>query len=207
MIATCIWGPIIYKMRLVHGLSRTPEYRIWAGIKQRCCNPARHDFDRYGGAGIGLCKEWAESFSAFFDYVGPRPTPKHSIDRIDGSKGYEPGNVRWATPEKQAQNSSLARPITLHGRTLTASEWSRETGLVFTTIIARMNRGLSPEEILHSGKLVGLGSAPRSLTFEGKEQTLSEWAKEIGITKRTLKKRLNAGIPLHRALKNPMPEP
>lgn len=119
-----------------HGLSKTPEYRIWAGIKQRCFNPKRKEYERYGKAGITMHQPWVENFEEFYDHLGPRPSKTHSVDRIDNSLGYEPGNVRWATPEEQAQNSSIARPITLNGRTMTASEWSRELGVGFTTIIA-----------------------------------------------------------------------
>ena len=188
-----------------HGLAGSPEYRIWAGIKQRCCNPKRKDFPRYGGAGILLCDEWAKSFPAFLEYLGPRPSVSHSVDRIDGAKGYEPGNVRWATPVEQASNQSHTRHITHCGKTLSSSEWARETGIGFTTIIARLNRGLSADQVLSRGKLVGEGSPPIMIEFEGKNQPASVWAKSIGVSTRTLKKRLKAGIPLDRALRNPMP--
>ena len=192
-------------MREKHGMSGLPEYRIWAGIKQRCLNPKRHDFARYGGAGVTLCDEWAESFSAFFEHIGPRPSKLHSVDRIDGTKGYSPGNVRWADPYGQAANQSHVRAFSYDGRTLTASEWARETGIGFTTIIARLNRGLSSAEVLAKHKLVGDSSPPMMIEFKGKSQPASVWAKSIGVSTRTLKKRIKAGIPLERALCNPMP--
>lgn len=191
-------------VRNSHGLSKTPEYRIWAGIKQRCLNPRRKEYARYGEAGISMCQHWVESFEEFYNHIGPRPSGTHSVDRIDNTVGYEPGNVRWATPEEQAQNSSIARPITLNGRTMTVSEWSRELGIGFTTIIARLNRNYPIEDVLSQGRIFS-ANEPRSLTHNGETKLLVDWAREIGITDRALKKRLKRGIPLERALQNPMP--
>lgn len=194
-------------MREKHGLSKSPEYRIWAGICQRCGNEKRDEFVHYGGAGIKLCAEWRGSFLAFYQHIGPRPSKAHSVDRIDNSKGYEPGNVRWATPEQQAQNSSVARPVTYRGRTLTVSEWSRETGIGFTTLIARLNRGIPLEEVFSPVPLVGRGQVATRIEHGGKNLTLREWSETVGISKSTLKKRIAAGIPIERALQNPMPKP
>jgi hypothetical protein len=74
-------------------------------MKNRCHNPKNKDFDSYGARGIKVCDEWRTSFKSFFDFVGPKPTPKHSIDRYPNNDGnYEPGNVRWATAKEQAAN-------------------------------------------------------------------------------------------------------
>lgn len=80
-------------------------YAIWVGIWDRCTNPKAKRFARYGGRGIRVCERW-EVFENFLADVGPRPSPKHSIDRIDNDKGYEPGNVRWATHDVQMMNTS-----------------------------------------------------------------------------------------------------
>ena len=70
----------------------------------RCLNPNRDDWPDYGGRGITVCTEWRESFEAFLAHVGRKPSPRHSLDRIENNRGYEPGNVRWATPREQANN-------------------------------------------------------------------------------------------------------
>jgi hypothetical protein len=82
-----------------HGRSRTPLYRIWTGMIGRCHNPNADHFGFYGGRGIIVCDEWRgpAGFERFAACIGPRPSPKHTVDRIDNSRGYEPGNVRWAT--------------------------------------------------------------------------------------------------------------
>jgi len=84
---------------------RTPEYQAWQNMRARCMNAAHPKYARYGGRGITVCPEW-DSFPAFFDHIGPRPSADHSLDRIDNERGYEPGNVRWATRREQQLNRS-----------------------------------------------------------------------------------------------------
>lgn len=87
-----------------HGMYKTPEYSAWTSMKQRCFNPNKPNFYLYGGRGISVCAEWDASFEVFYEYIGPRPSNGHSLDRIDVNGHYEPGNVRWATADIQAQN-------------------------------------------------------------------------------------------------------
>lgn len=82
---------------------QTSTYRIWAGMKNRCLNPKNKDFKHYGGRGITVCDQWM-TFSNFFADMGERPG-KLTLDRIDGAKGYEPDNCRWATMKQQRQNT------------------------------------------------------------------------------------------------------
>lgn len=88
---------------------RTSEYCIWKGMRQRCDNPNNDDYKNYGGRGITVCDRWSESFEAFLADMGRRPSPQHSIDRIDNDGDYEPGNCRWATPIEQRRNQRPRR--------------------------------------------------------------------------------------------------
>ena len=87
-----------------HGMFRSSEWAAWRNMKGRCSNPNFRAYKDYGGRGIIVCDEWLDDFQAFFDHVGPKPSPEHTIDRIDNDRGYEPGNVRWATRKQQASN-------------------------------------------------------------------------------------------------------
>lgn len=95
--------------RISHGHSigtkRSPEYRAWAHMRQRCVNPNDSRYNRYGARGISVCDRWNE-FESFIADVGNRPSENHSIDRIDNNGNCEPGNVRWSTKSEQMRNTS-----------------------------------------------------------------------------------------------------
>lgn len=88
---------------VTHGMFGTPEYRAWVSMRWRCEKPQYAQYKDYGGRGIKVCDRW-QSFQAFLNDVGMRPSLNHSIDRRNNDGNYEPGNVRWATRKEQAQN-------------------------------------------------------------------------------------------------------
>lgn len=80
------------------------EYHSWYAAKRRCYDPKDNSFADYGARGITMCDEWINSFSAFMEHIGPKPSAEHTLERADNSRGYEPGNVRWATRLEQRHN-------------------------------------------------------------------------------------------------------
>lgn len=132
------------------GYSRTPEYRTWNTMIQRCHNPNNPKYPDYAGRGISVCDEWRgqDGFLRFLEHVGHRPSREHSIDRIDNDKGYGPGNVRWATRVEQANNTRKNVKIVHNDREGTVQFWSNQTGIPKPTLYNRISRGLSSEEIL-----------------------------------------------------------
>jgi len=113
----CLQKELAAKKQWKHGFKGTPEYRAWKNIKTRCYNPRSTRYDRWGGRGIRMCKRWRDSFQNFYDDVGPRPSPKHSLDRYpDGDGDYKPGNVRWATRSEQNLNKPPMRYVTITRR-------------------------------------------------------------------------------------------
>ena len=125
-----------------HGLSRTPEYRSWAEMKQRCFNPNHKQYSDYGGRGITVCDRWL-NFKNFLADMGSRPSPKHSLDRINNDGDYCPDNCRWATKAEQVNNRRSNRFITIGCVTLNVTQWTKEMSFGRTIIQARLDRGWS----------------------------------------------------------------
>jgi hypothetical protein len=115
---------IVSQLRIRH----IREHDAWRGMLARCRNPRHPSYKNYGGRGITACERW-NSFENFLDDMGKRPSPKHSLDRIDNNGNYEPGNCRWATRREQANNTRMNRFVTFDGRTMTLAQWARETGI------------------------------------------------------------------------------
>ena len=85
-------------------LRQNPIYGTWYQIIQRCTNPKHKFYKYYGGRGIGVFEIWKNSFLDFYNYIGNKPTIFHTIERIDNSIGYFPGNIKWATKKEQSEN-------------------------------------------------------------------------------------------------------
>ncbi len=146
----CMRGESAAARNLKHGhslrghLSR--EYRSWQAMNTRCHNPNHRSFKNYGAKGISVCQRWRDSFEDFLKDMGPKPTPRHTLDRYpDRAGNYDPDNVRWASPVEQANNQSKNRRYSLLGRTQTLTEWVRELGLVYSKVRYRLDHGWSVE--------------------------------------------------------------
>lgn len=134
-----------------HGRYKDSIYKIWKGINERCLNPRRKEFHRYGGRGITVCDRWhrgnPDGFENFLSDMGERPG-ELSIDRIDSDGPYSPENCRWATRKEQQNNRSSNRLFTFEGRTQNITQWSLELKIKSATVFSRMHRGKSIAEAL-----------------------------------------------------------
>lgn len=182
-----------------HNKSRSAEYRIWGGIKTRCFNQHDRSYAKYGARGISMSPEWRDSFREFFAYVGPRPTPRHSIDRINNTLGYIPGNVRWALPEVQQNNKSNTRRIVLGDQASPLQDIARASGIASETIARRIERGMNPT--VAAMKPIDPTKTAKFLEFNGITKSVKDWAQERGVSANLICKRLRKGWLIEDALR------
>lgn len=180
----------------------TPTYHSWVGMVSRCTNPGHRNYARYGGAGIKVCARWM-TFANFLADMGEKPSGM-SIDRFPNQRGnYEPGNCRWATATEQARNKTNNRMLTFMGRTMPLAEWAEKIGVKRTALADRVANGWSDEEALRTP--FGSQSAnirSRTLTHNGKTQSVAQWARELDLPYYRIHKRLLRGASAEQALRS-----
>lgn len=130
-----------------HGMSHTPEHYSWWGMLRRCSDPTVRSFKLYGARGISVCERW-QDFENFYADMGPRPSARHSIGRIDNDMGYSPENCRWETPTEQALNTRRNVVITAFGRTAPLGEFVEASGPDYKRVWKRLRRGWDAERAL-----------------------------------------------------------
>lgn len=130
-----------------HGRSEDAEFGIWWAMRQRCSNPRNKAFENYGARGIFVCDRW-QKFDAFYADMGPRPSPEHSIDRIDVDSGYSADNCRWATRDEQNSNRRDTVRVMYDGKEMSLKQASRAAGLPYSTVRNRLASGYSEEDAL-----------------------------------------------------------
>lgn len=136
------------KKRGKHRLSGTMEYKAWARIIQRCSiSPKNPSKQYYTDRGITVCKEW-RLFDNFIKDIGFAPTKKHTVDRIDNNKGYEPSNCKWATMKEQSRNKRSNKIIEFNGQKKCLVEWCELYGLEKRTLCGRLLKGWDIEKAI-----------------------------------------------------------
>lgn len=188
-----------------HGFNRTGgptrEYTLWIAMRSRCSTKTHKAYPNYGGRGIAVCERWG-SFPNFLEDMGFAPSLEHSLDRIDVNGHYEPGNVRWATPLEQAQNTRTA--ITFNGKTQSGAAWERELGLNPNTVASRLQIGWPIEKILTTPSMKRGANTNKtnlvSITVNGVTHTRAEWSALTGINAGAIRGRLKRGWSPERAV-------
>lgn len=108
---------------------------------RRCYDPRSPKYPSYGGRGITVCSRWLNpvtGLAAFREDMGPRPSRRHMLDRIDNQGNYEPENCRWATPVQQQRNRRDNVAVTV---TMTPPEWAEVFGIPAKVIARRVADG------------------------------------------------------------------
>lgn len=140
----CLVGNIKHGASIGEG---TVEYEAWRSMRKRCFNTNGKRYKDYGGRGITVCERW-NVFDNFLLDMGPRPSKKHSLDRIDNDGPYSPENCRWATMAEQSTNKSTNRYVTRGGVTKTLSQWAKVYGLKVSMLYSLMDAGYSLDAAL-----------------------------------------------------------
>ena len=124
--------------RFKHGESRKSlEHAAWLEMRKRCLSKSSHAFNDYGGRGIRICDRW-QSFNAFLEDMGRKPSCHHSLDRIDNNGNYEPENCRWATQLEQARNKRNSIRLPFEGESLPIGEVAERIGITRTALWKRI---------------------------------------------------------------------
>lgn len=125
-----------------HGHSQnSAEYRTWQAMIQRCHNPNYSRFHDYGGRGITVCPRWRNSFENFLIDMGPKPSRRHSIDRIKNDLPYCLENCQWSLPHKQMTNRRNSFFVEIGGEQIPLSDLASEYKIPANTLRARIVAG------------------------------------------------------------------
>lgn len=140
-----------------NGSTQNPLYHIWGSMIDRCENPHGESFQWYGARGITVCERWRRSFHTFADDMGVKPSPQHSLERLNNNGPYSPENCVWATAKQQGRNKRNNHFLTFQGKTQPMSAWAEETGISYFVLRSRIHNKWSDEDAL----TIPVGSIPR----------------------------------------------
>jgi hypothetical protein len=182
----------------ISGYTGTPEWFAWYNMIARCTDPEHDWFRHYGGRGIKVCQRWS-TFAQFSTDMGPRPSRRHSLDRIDVNGNYEPGNCRWATVEEQANNTTRTVLVTYKGETKTVAQWANEIGIRRGLLWLRIfDMGWPLEKAMTAEVKKG-----RTFVMNGQSKTIAAWAKSFGLSRSLVKGRIANGWSIEEAVSIP----
>lgn len=168
-----------WKKRVLERPNKTyPEYVNWKGMNARCHAPSFKDTRDYQAKGIKVCGRW-RNFHNFYKDMGPKPTSKHSIDRIDNNGNYEPANCRWATTTVQARNTSKNTIYTVDGVTGCVPELAEHFKICANSLHKSLYRGNTIEDAVQA-------LSNMYIEYKGYRLTKGRWADMLGVKRPTL---------------------
>ena len=149
MSCRCLHNELVSAKMTKHKMKNTRLYRIWGNMKSRCNIPSVPCYDVYGGRGIKVCDEWQHDFLVFREWaLSNGYADDLTLDRKDVNGDYCPDNCKWATRREQANNLRKNVEIEIDGESHTIAEWSRISGLKYSTIYQRYLRGWTGKHLL-----------------------------------------------------------
>ena len=193
----CESGKKIGESRKTHGKRNTRLYTVWYDMRRRCLDDKNTAYKHYGGRGIKICDEWLgeNGFQHFWDWAyanGYDDTAKIAectLDRIDVNGNYEPSNCRWVDAKTQGRNRTDTTYLTIGDTTRSLGDWSEQYNTSSVLVRARIKRGWDAER--------ALTEPPKKMyaevEYNGEVHSYSEWARIIGIKKKTMQYRVEHG--------------
>lgn len=147
----CLNREICANRLIQHGHCRrnepySSEYHSWKCMIYRCGNSNHKYYANYGGRGIKVCERW-KTFARFLEDMGRKPKG-YTIERIDGNKGYEPGNCKWASRHEQSRNTRHNHMVTAFGKTMCIADWAIEAAIGYKVLHHRIRKGVPPEKAI-----------------------------------------------------------
>jgi len=170
------------------------EYTNWKGLRSRCNSPSIGKLRDYQSKGITVCDRW-DDFYNFYKDMGPKPTSKHSVDRIDNSKGYNPTNCRWADDTLQARNQGKVKTFTVQDFTGCIPEIAEHFKVNSNSLHKHMQNGKTIDEALTSLQ------TDKRIHYKGLALPKSGWADLLGVKRPTMYHRFNT-LPIEEVLKD-----
>lgn len=199
----CFNKMVISKLNKTHGMAKTSIYSIYRNMINRCYNKKVKCYKNYGGRGIKVCQRWLDGFENFYEDMGPRPSDKHSIDRIDNNGDYCLENCRWTTAQEQGNNRRNNRIVIYDNEEFTLTDLANKFNIDVKILHERLGYGWSIEKSVTTPI-----RRPRKKTdileFDGKKLSYEEWSKKINVPIKTIWNRLDSGWSIESTLTNPI---
>ena len=183
----------MYELPTHKNRKEIPEYLVWKGMRARCSTGCNSNHS-YKEKNITVCERW-NNFILFYNDMGPRPSSKHLIDRVNNNKGYSPDNCRWAIRKTQCENrGDFNKVFTHNGESKVLKAWAKDLNIDYSTLHKRISyQGLSFEEaISYKGRGI--------YKYENIDYTLDELSIKFNISKSNISSRLSKGWSLEKTL-------
>ena len=188
--------------KTTHGASSSSVYGSYKSMLRRCNDPKNRMFHRYGGRGITVCERWLgpQGAANFLADMGEKPSPRHTIERINNDGPYSPENCRWATMAEQSENRATTRLIAVGEALMSQAAWDRTLGNGLNIVGDRIRRGWSAEEAVTTPK----ARHKHDITHDGKTMSAHAWEVELGFGHGTIAYRVKKlGWSIQKALTTP----
>lgn len=150
----CLNDELIGSLQRTHGMSGGNRvYRIWLDMRRRCSNSERKCWHNYGGRGITICPEWSDYANFHAWALANGYHNDLTLERKNNNGNYEPENCRWATRKEQCNNTRNNVMVDFKGQIKTLKQWSEELGIKYSTLHARVRRGLASDQLFREVSL------------------------------------------------------